>query len=203
VDNIVAARLRIAKSVEKSSMKRPNIYEQYKAQYFDPSWLPYLMNRYTTFNLATEFVAHEPGFFAPRQGRIYPTDLWALNKNLREGYSPFIITRTEIHEVAVKHPKWGTFDEHGHGFGIWDLGEEIFMVEHYENYGDDGHTSMELMGYIFVPKSGLELVEIYGRKEFTYYKTLQEQAEKQHQNWKCDLCGRGDCDTDHYGEGFQ
>ena len=143
-------------------MKRPNIYEQYKAQYFDPSWLPYLMNHYRTFNLPTEFVAHEPGFFAPRQGRIYDTDLC-----------------------------------------IWNLGEEIFMVEHYENWGDDGHTSMELQSYIFVPKAGLELVDVYGRKEFAYVKTLQEKA-TQPDPWKCDLCGHGadECDG-HYGEGFQ
>jgi hypothetical protein len=179
-------------------MKQPNIYEQYKAQYFDPSWLPYLMNHYRTFNLPTEFVAHEPGFFAPRQGRIYDTDLWLTNSKV-----PFVTSRDRMHAVAIKHPKWGTFDEHGHGFGIWNLGEEIFMVEHYENWGDDGHTSMELQSYIFVPKAGLELVDVYGRKEFAYVKTLQEKA-TQPDPWKCDLCGHwaDECDG-HYGEGFQ
>ena len=181
---------------------RPNLYQQYKTPEFDASWLPYLMNDYRTFNLPTEFVAHEPGFFAPTQGRIYTTDLWWVNK--QQGQAPFITTHNLLHSAAIKSPKWGTFDEQGHGFGVWNLGEELFMVEHYENYGDDGHTEMTLMGYIFVPKSGLELVEIYGRKEFAYIKTLQEQQTAKWADWKCDLCGHGaDKCEGHIGEGFQ
>src|SRR5271169_1847678 len=97
---------------------RPKLYEQYKAQQFDPSWLPYLMYRYRTFNLPTEFVVHEPGFFVPIQGRIYNTDLWLVNKQETTKIAPFITTRNLLHEAAVKSPKWGTFNEQGHGFGV-------------------------------------------------------------------------------------
>ena len=177
---------------------RPNLYQQYKAQEFDASWLPYLMTHYRTFNLPTEFVAQEPGFFAPLQGRIYNTDLWWVNKV--EGQVPFITTRNQW---ASTMPVLGVVTALEPSSTRWNLGEDIFIVEHYENYGDDGHIQMKLIGYIFVPASGLELVDQFGRKEFSYVNTLQEQETARWANWKCDICGHSDCSSDHCGEGFQ
>ena len=83
--------------------------------------------------------------------------------------------------------------------GAHQMGEEVFMVEHYKEHGDDGHTDMQLTGYIFVRQSGLELIDRYGRKQFVYIETLQEiQMEKWHVEmaakppYVCDLCGKSD-----------
>jgi hypothetical protein len=191
---------------------RPKLLQQYKAQQFDASWLPYLMNDYRTYNLSTEFVVREAMICTPMQGRIYRTDLWVVNK--QKGQSPFVTTHERLHAAATKNPKWGTFDEQGHGFGVWNFGEEVYMVEHYEDHGDDGHTDMQLTGYIFVPASGLELIDRYGRKQFAYIEILHDKQMAAFRaeisatpltEWRCDLCGRGaaDCNGEHFGEGFQ
>ena len=57
------------------------------------------------------------------------------------------------------------------------------MVEHYEDHGDDGHTDMQLTGYVFVPASGLELV--YGRKQFAYCKNFRRTK------WPCRFSEKG------------
>jgi hypothetical protein len=178
---------------------KPTLLQQYKAQELDASWLPFLMNRYQTYNLPTEFVMREPGFVVPTQARIYRTDLFVTSLPGRE----ILLNRSDLAKYAQRIKKQ-EFK------GVWDVGEEVFMVEHYENYGDDGHTEMTLMGYYFVRESGLKLVDRYGQKVFAYTEELWQRSIKAavveaEKPWTCDLCGRGaeDCDGLHIGEGFQ
>jgi len=179
---------------------RPKLYEQYKAQAFDASWLPYLMNDYRTYNLPTEFVVREAMICTPQQGRIYRTDLFAAQLPGKM----FVTTRDRLYDAAQKSGRNAMISETNRRWSITDLGEEVFMVEHYEDHGDDGHTDMQLTGYIFVPASGLELVDVYGRKQFAYCKTLQEMEMNKWKTWKCDLCGKGQFECEgHIGEGFQ
>jgi len=178
---------------------KPTLLKLYKAQELDSSWLPYLMNRYQTFNLPTEFVVREPGFFTPKQSRIYATDLFVTSLPGRE----VVFNRDELLKYVKKLEKT-----------LWDVGEELFMVEHYSDRGDDGHTDMELIGYIFVRKSGIELVDHYGRKQFAYVQAFEQRimaavAAEIEKPWTCEICGKGadaegfaQCDG-HYGEGFQ
>ena len=157
---------------------RPDLYRQYKANEFDPSWLPYLMNYYRSFSLPTEMVISEAQFCVPQQGRIYTTDLYAVSSIPKR---IFLTTSDRLYDAARKSGRAATIREERHSFGISDLGEEVFMVEYYENNADDGHTDMKLMGYVFVPTSGLKIVEHFkGCKEFAYIRKMwnQENAAK-------------------------
>jgi hypothetical protein len=178
---------------------KPTLLTPYKANDLDKSWLPFLMNRYQTYNLPTEVVVREPGFFTPKQGRIYRTNLWATNLPGRE----LVLERSELLKYAKKLDK-----------NLHDVGEEVFMVEQYSDRGDDGHTDMELTSYVFVRQSGLELVERYGRKEFAYVEVLWQRecavrmaaaVAENEKPWTCEICGHGAevCDGLHLGEGFQ
>jgi hypothetical protein len=120
------------------------------------------MQRYRTYNLPTEYVVRDPGFYAPQQGRIYHTDLFVTKLQDRQ----LVVDRNKLYEIGVR-----VRGEQFHG--VYDMGEELFMVEHYEDHGDDGHTEMALSGYIFVTAKDLELVEVYGRKQFAYVEELQ------------------------------
>jgi hypothetical protein len=107
-------------------------------------------------------VVRDPGFYAPQQGRIYHTDLFVTKLQDRQ----LVVDRNKLYDIGLR--------THGEKFrGVYDIGEELFMVEHYEDHGDDGHTEMALSGYIFVTAKGLELVEVYGRKQFAYVEELQ------------------------------
>ena len=178
---------------------KPNLLQQYKAQQLDASWLSFLMNDYRTFNLPTEFVVREAMICTPMQGRIYRTDLFAAKLPGKT----FVTTRNRLFAAAQKSGRNAIISETKRRWSITDLGEEVFMVEHYEDHGDDGHTDMQLTGYIFVQQSDLELVDRFGRKEFKYIEVMHEREMAAFRNWKCEICGKSDCSGEHYGEGFQ
>jgi len=142
---------------------KPKLYHIYKAHELNPAWTPFLMNRFRTYNLPTEMVIREAGFYAPLQGRIYNTELFSA----KVGTRTILVERTILYNIGLR--------TRGKDFhGVWDMGEEVFMVEHFENRGDDGHTDMELAGYVFVPASGIQEAERFGRKELAYVETLHE-----------------------------
>jgi hypothetical protein len=177
---------------------KPTLLRQYKPTDFDPSWLKFLINPYQTFNLSTEFVFSEPQICAPKQGRIYRTDLFAPNRQIRGRF--LVADRSKIYDMHLRLHGREKFN------GLHEVGEDVHMVEHYEDHGDDGHTDMRLTGYIFVRESDLKLVDHYGRKQFAYIEALWQQqlmASATKEPWKCDICGHSDCDSLHLGEGFQ
>lgn len=142
---------------------KPELLKLYSAVEIDPSWLPFLMYRFQTFFLPTEFVMREPGFVTPTQGRIYSTDIFVSSLTGKET----LYDRNTLYDYGRK--------ARGKDFhGVWDIGEEVFMVEHYEDHGDDGHVEMQLRGYVFVRQSDLEKIDRFGRKEFKYIDILHE-----------------------------
>ena len=126
--------------------------------------LPILTGNYQTYPLPTEMVIYDAGFYAPQQGRIWRTDY-------RTAALPDRIIAAHRDEL---YKRLGS-DK------MWKTGEEIFLVEHYENWGDDGHTEMQLRGYIFVTHTDMQFEEKYGHKQFVYVeKMYQAMLEESH-----------------------
>ena len=144
--------MKTTKTIKRRLPKPHHIYKE-----LDPSWFRYLLLDYQSYPLPTEVVIREPQFVVPQMGRIYRTGLMLEHlPGSREAVDTV---------VMVEHYP-----------GSREAVDTVVMVEHYCNRGDDGHTEMELEGYIFVPATEAKfIVDEYGRKVFAYEKVLRDQ----------------------------
>ncbi len=87
--------------------------------------------------LPTEVVVHKPEIVSPSVARIYKTPLY-----LKRGK---IIDYEELRKTDGFQ---GTYKE-----------DPIYLVEIWEDAGDDGHTEYKHEGYAFIPKGHLPRLE--------------------------------------------
>lgn len=97
------------------------------------------LNPYFRLYLPTEAVIHKPEIVIPHEARIYKMSGRAT---CRDGFSA-LITRTQAHE-EIQEASQRREPHH-----VCD----VYLVEVWEDYGDDGHTEYQLMGWRAVTES--------------------------------------------------
>jgi len=98
-------------------------------------WTEYLLHRHTRYPLLTEAVFQEARIVVPEFGRAYRTGRYLMNGRV-----------VSYDEIRARPGFVGTYAE-----------EEIWMVEVWEDHGDDGHIRQTQIGWRFVPSKCLQL----------------------------------------------
>ena len=90
----------------------------------------------------TEIVQTDMHPRIPVIARAYHTDLYAYREYLEDHYDVFkIYSRKELQEKIGKRQIYDT------------EAVDVYLLEWFSNWGDDGHTAYHLEGFVFIMKS--------------------------------------------------
>ena len=106
------------------------------AQGMTPEIAEQMTNPFVKVDLPTETVVTTPTFVVPRQARAYKTDLYVVDGN--------VVNYNQLH--ALRGPQFrGTAYERG-----------VYLIEVWEDTGDDGHVSWTMLGWKFLETNVLD-----------------------------------------------
>lgn len=124
-----------AELTSQERMKKPEPNKFYMAEDFLRDFAhPVAYGFAHQFFLRTQMVVEAPGFVVPMAGRVFTTSWYVVDGN--------VCLYTDI-EVTPEFQGTYTLDQ-------------IYIVEAWEDYGDDGHISMRFQGYVTIACKGSE-----------------------------------------------
>ena len=95
----------------------------------------FLSEIYAELWVPTETVVICPYTVVPQTARVHGTDFYT-----KEGV---VYTADQVRELREKEDySWESYNEYA----------QVYLWEVWENMGDDGHTTFELTGYVFLPE---------------------------------------------------
>ena len=121
----------------------------YRLEDFKPEWLPILGSRYSRYStiwLPTEMVVKEPKLVVPQEGRIFETRFYRYPMEKFGSKTPRYECPIVDYDGLMAMYKANGQEFHGTGMGP----EQVLLVEVYWDFGYDGHTDCQHVGYRFV-----------------------------------------------------
>jgi len=95
-----------------------------------------MRHRFIPINLPTEVVVAEPRYVVPRQARAFRTNFFVVDGN--------VVLYHELCELRGADFKGTTYERN------------VYLIEVWEDFGDDGHVSWCLIGWKFIESNDLD-----------------------------------------------